>query len=259
MITVTNGSAIKTPRGATYVNFAVSWGLNGTFGSAIPDSLVPAPSVNLDVNAIVDARSFGVVRGVMVDNSKCRSPVVLLAYATGWTVVCRPLRTTVVNVDSNTTGLLVSAPGGTMGTDVTTVTLSNVRASAREFRDLGIPGQHTNSKTFWWNVKIDMSGASSTTHCFAGDAIVDHMDVDVQSMTCTGAGAATLALVSRQAGVGTFLSIPLLYSNGAGISTDTYKKLFKLRKPLYANGGMDAVWTNAATITGQITIYGNYL
>ena len=260
-ITIANGAAVRSysaTGGAIYVNFTINWGLNGLPGVSIIGSPAPIYRAIVDVAGTIDSRSFGVARGIMVDNTRCRSPLLLIDYSTGWTTPIRPLETCFVNVDSNTTLFQVIAPGGTMNSDITGITISNREITPVTFGRTGIPAQHGLTKTLWFSNSLSLA-ATGTVALFSGDGICGHIDIDISGLI-VGAGGltATVALLAHTGG-GTIMSIPLTLA--ASTAAFQALKIFAMRPPqlLYCSGGLDLSLTiSSAPTSGSLAAYGSF-
>jgi hypothetical protein len=220
-------------------------------------------SVQLNNLGTIGAR-LASIRSCIVDNSKCRSTIVL-DNGRNWNISVDPGATAYFQIPINTPQIDISTPLGNAASDYTNLVFTNYDVNPQSFRAIRYnffgttlrPGQIAGA----FSAKLNMTaGASNVTLYGAVDGLVTRLDIDLIGIVVSGTPTAINIELEDQNGSG---SIQWAW----GSTSDTlpaatvipYQKIFTLRHPdyIFGAGGLLLVANYSSNLTsGFINVTG---
>jgi len=261
-IAISNANAVNidpraTEDGKYGVAFTISWGESPGLGGEGVIDFQPRPTVNLNIVGTSLAPRFRRIAGLIVDNTRCRNP--LIAYSVDGTFrwECDPLVVTQFPVAANGMQIYLSAIGGTMLRDETRVICLDYEPRPSVTRQQRLPPLIANSSSPpWFNASLSMT-ATGNVDVVTTDCYCDYLDVDIENFAASVAGAGQIWIRNRDvAGDSAIIILPFSFGT-TGVAA--YKK-FQLRKPGRASfaRGINLAWnlTSGTVTAGTINFYG---
>jgi hypothetical protein len=241
------------------VSLRVTW---NTWTSATFATPGNKASIQLNNLGTIGAR-LASIRSAIVDNSHCRSPIVL-DNGRGWSISIDPGATAYFQIPINTPQIDVSAPLGNTATDYTNLVFTNYDVTPQSF--------HATRYGFYGTIlrpagviggvfkqTMDLTHNIGPQSLFgAVDGLVTRLDIDLVGIVASGApNVIDLTLVDSSGDIqwvwgSTSLTIP-------AATVIPFQKLFKLRYPDYilAPGGLSIVNNGDANLTsGYVNVSG---
>lgn len=235
----------KDIQGRVYAQTRILWGHN-LFPGVSVYGLAPLPTAPINLSGA--QQTIGNIRGAVINNRLSHSPIILQAPDTSWEAVVPALCSLKTGVITTGMTLNVIAPGGTMQSDQTTITLTNfdIPPSLEVPTDVPpyLPG--SNNPTWVSLPAANMTAGFSET-LFAFDGLSDHFDLDISGVTVSV--AANLIFNLRA-----FNGPNTIWSTQIDLPAATldYAKLWQMRAPakLYCDGGLILQYViNSGTVT----------
>lgn len=167
---------------------------------AVMTNPVQMPSVIIPTETIGN-RDFGTIQGLVIDNTKCRNPIQVIAQDTGWGAVCGPFQIVTVQPQGGGGGLRFQAPVGTFTNDVTSYTFTNylIDPTNSPYAEYGTGTWGTNLTVIGKAPVVGFQnfatlGAGIQLGLFNNDVLINRADITVSGIICTVAGQLAVAI-----------------------------------------------------------------